>query len=136
MDDQKRTATLGTSILSRFIECSTRFPDNPAMVVDDRSYTYGELHGLCSAICTLLKAHGIQRGDRVGILTENTIYTYASLLGILACGACYVPLNYDNPVERNILKRKIRPVNFLFLRVRHAGRSTTEFLPTRTNWLQ
>jgi D-alanine--poly(phosphoribitol) ligase subunit 1 len=92
---------MGTSILSRFIECSMQFPDHPAIFVEDRSYTYGELNGVCSAMCALLKAHDIQKGDRVGILTENNVYTYASLLGILACGACYVPLNYDNPVERN-----------------------------------
>ena len=102
MGDQNRTSTMGTSILSRFIECSTQFPDNPAIFVDDRSYTYGELNGLCSAMCALLKAHGIKKGERVGIFTENNIYTYVSLLGILSCGACYVPLNYDNPVERNM----------------------------------
>src|SRR5436190_1177938 len=56
MGDQTRTSTMGTSILSRFIECSTQFPDNPAIFVDDRSYTYGELNGLCSAMCALLKA--------------------------------------------------------------------------------
>ena len=92
---------MGTSILSRFIECSTQFPNSAAIFVDDRSYTYGELNGLSSAVCALLKAHGITKGDRVGIFTENNIYTYASVLGILSCGACYVPLNYDNPVERN-----------------------------------
>ncbi len=102
MADQNRTSTMGTSILSRFIECSTQFPDNPAICVDDKSYTYGELKGLCLAICTLLKAHGIEKGDRVGIFIEDNVYTYASLLGILSCGACYVPLNSNNPVERNM----------------------------------
>jgi acyl-CoA synthetase (AMP-forming)/AMP-acid ligase II len=100
--DQNRISMMGTSILSRFIECSTQCSDNPAIFVDDRSYTYGELNGLCSAMCALLKAHDIKKGDRVGIFTENNIYTHASLLGILSCGACYVPLNYDNPVERNM----------------------------------
>ena len=92
---------MGTSILSRFVEWSTQFPDNPAIFVDNRSYTYGELNGLCSAMCALLKAHGVEKGDRIGIFTENNVYTYASLLGILSCGAGYVPLNHDNPVERN-----------------------------------
>jgi D-alanine--poly(phosphoribitol) ligase subunit 1 len=101
MGDQNRTSTMGTSILSRFVECSTQFPDAPAIFIDDRSYTYGELSGLCSAICALLKAHEVKKGDRVGIFTENNIYTYASLLGILSCGAGYVPLNCDTPVERN-----------------------------------
>src|SRR5215472_13980837 len=102
MGDKNRISMTGTSVLSRFIECSTQFPDNPAIFIDDRSYTYGELDGLCSAVGTLLKAHEIKKGDRVGIFTENNVYTYASLLGILSCGACYVPLNYDNPVERNM----------------------------------
>ena len=55
--DQNRIYTMGTSILSRFIECSTQFPNSPAIFVDDRSYTYGELNGLSSAVCALLKAH-------------------------------------------------------------------------------
>src|SRR5437879_1111744 len=102
MADKNRIHRMGTSILSRFIEYSTHFPDNPAVLIDDKSYTYGEFNSLCSAICALLKAHGIKKGDRVGIFTENNIYTYASLLGILSCGAGYVPLNPENPVERNM----------------------------------
>src|SRR5262245_35706466 len=70
--------------------------------MNDRSYSYGELSGLCSAICALLRAHGIRKGDRVGVFTENAIYTYASLLAIWGCGACYVPLNPENPVDRNL----------------------------------
>jgi len=92
---------MGTSILSRFIECSRQSPASPAIFIDDRPYTYDELKGLCSAVCTLLKAHDLKKGDRVGILTENNVYTYASILGILSSGACYVPMNHDNPVERN-----------------------------------
>jgi D-alanine--poly(phosphoribitol) ligase subunit 1 len=99
--NQEGNSKMGTSILSRFIECATRFPDAPAIFVDDRSYTYGELSGLSSAVCALLKAHEVKKWDRVGIFTENNIYTYASLLGILSCGAGYVPLNQDTPVERN-----------------------------------
>jgi D-alanine--poly(phosphoribitol) ligase subunit 1 len=93
---------MGTSILSRFVEYSTRYPANPAIVVEDRSYTYADLNHLCSAICALLKAHDVTKGDRVGIVTESNIYTYASVLGIWACGACYVPVNPDNPIERNV----------------------------------
>ncbi len=92
---------LDKSILSRFVERATQCPDNPAIFIDDRAYTYRELSGFCSAVRALLEARGIEKGDRVGILTENNIYTYASILGILSSGACYVPLNHDNPIERN-----------------------------------
>ena len=101
MGVQNKISSGGTSILSGFIECSTEFPDNQAIVVDGRAYTYGEFSGLCSAMSTRLIAQGVKRGDRVGIFIEDNVYTYASLLGILSCGACYVPLNHHNPVERN-----------------------------------
>src|SRR5215467_10841013 len=102
ISSQKMTSTPGNSVLSRFIERSTEHPNSPAIFVGDRLYTYAELNGFSSAVHALLQANHVKRGDRVGIFTENNIYTYASLLGILSCGACYVPLNYDNPVERNM----------------------------------
>src|SRR5947199_5648033 len=48
------TAEMATSILDRFIEHSIRFQDDPAIFINDRSYTYGELRNLCSSICSLL----------------------------------------------------------------------------------
>src|SRR6266498_2396240 len=94
-------ANMRTSILDRFVEHSTHFQDTLAIFINDRSYSYGELSNFCSALCALLNAHGIRKGDRVGVLTENTIYTYASLLGLWACGACYVPLNPENPDRKS-----------------------------------
>jgi amino acid adenylation domain-containing protein len=101
MAERNGISTMETSILSRFIAWSTQFPDHPAVFVDDQLYTYGELNGLSSALCALLKANNIQRGDRVGIFTETNVFTYASILATMSCGACYVPLNHENPVERN-----------------------------------
>jgi len=93
--------TMGTSILSRFIDHARRRPDDPAFVFDHSSYTYGELSRLCSATCTLLEAAHVQKGDRVGVLTESSVYTYASILGLWSHGACFVPLNPGHPAERN-----------------------------------
>jgi len=89
-------------ILARFIEHATHSQDDAAIFIEDRFYTYGELREFSSSICAVLKAYGIERGDRVGVVTENNIYTYASLLAILASGACYVPLNPANPIQRNM----------------------------------
>jgi amino acid adenylation domain-containing protein len=87
-------------ILSRFIDYSARFREQPAICVEDISYTYGELNRLARGIAALLRVNRVRPGDRVGIFTENSVHTYASILGILSCGACYVPVNPDNPVER------------------------------------
>ena len=96
-----RAPGMETSILSRFIECSGHAPQSEAIVIRDRSYTYADLTALCRGIFDLLRAHDVGKGDRVGILAENNIYTYASVLASLSCGACYVPVNPDNPVDAN-----------------------------------
>jgi amino acid adenylation domain-containing protein len=95
-------ALMQTSILARFIAHSTHRGDSPALFVEGQSHTYRELAGLSAAIGTVLQRRGVRRGDRIGFVVDSTIHTYASILGILSCGACYVPLNADNPVARNL----------------------------------
>jgi amino acid adenylation domain-containing protein len=90
-----------TPILARFIDHSTHYGNSPALFVDGQSHTYRELGGLGAAIGTVLQRHGVRRGDRIGLFAEGTIQTYASILGIFSCAACYVPLKADNPVARN-----------------------------------
>ena len=91
-----------TSVLSRFVDHLWRDRDSAAVFVAGRSYTYGELADLSAAVASLLNSHGVRRGDRVGVFTESSVETYASILAILSRGACYVPLNPDNPVGRNL----------------------------------
>ena len=91
-----------TSVLSRFVEHLRRDRDSTAVFVGGKSYTYGELAGLSAAVASSLDGHGVRRGDRVGVFTESSVETYASLLAILSRGACYVPLNPENPIGRNL----------------------------------
>src|SRR3954451_3599743 len=93
---------MAPSVLSRFVQSTTQFRQRSAMVVDGRPYTYGDVSDICCAICMLLHANGVRKGDRVGILTESNVYTYASVLAIMSCGGCYVPITPENPAESNI----------------------------------
>ena len=70
----------------------------PALVLDDRTYTYQELFGLAGSICETLRN---LKEDIIGITAENRIETYASILAVLFSGKTYVMLHPDYPAERN-----------------------------------
>ncbi|MCX6266780.1 MAG: AMP-binding protein [Bacteroidetes bacterium] len=40
--------------------------------------------------------------NKIGILTDNSIETYAAILGVWISGKTFVPMNPDNPVKRNL----------------------------------
>ncbi len=54
--------------------------------------TYAELAAKIRSFASGLRAHGIGRGDRVGLLTENGIEATVSLLALVYVGAIVVPL--------------------------------------------
>ena len=81
-----------------------RRPDATAVVMAGggtvERLTYGRLDVLSNQIARALRAAGIARGDRVGILLPKSPTTIASLVGTLKAGACYVPLDVASPGPR------------------------------------
>ncbi|MET0415468.1 MAG: AMP-binding protein, partial [Actinoplanes sp.] len=63
--------------------------------------TYRELADEVEAVRATLSAHGVGVGDRVGIrVSSGTAELYLAILGVLAAGAAYVPVDADDPEER------------------------------------
>jgi non-ribosomal peptide synthetase-like protein len=63
--------------------------------------TYRELAGAVDAVRDTLRGHGVGAGDRVGIrVSSGTAELYLAILGVLAAGAAYVPVDADDPEER------------------------------------
>jgi len=62
-----------------------------------KTLTAFELDDLIRAVARGLARHGVQRGDRVGILAENRVEFIASYLGIMRMGAVAVPINHRLP---------------------------------------
>ncbi|MGZ3598555.1 MAG: AMP-binding protein, partial [Ktedonobacterales bacterium] len=58
-----------------------------AIISRRESVTYGELLDMAERIGSSLRASSIMRGDRVGIVADNSAYWVASYLGILRIGA-------------------------------------------------
>ena len=77
-----------------------------ALALDDGTVrlTYAELAVEVAAVGTDLAAQGVGGGDRVGVrLPSGTAALYTAVLGVLSVGACYVPVDVDDPDERAAL---------------------------------
>ena len=63
-------------------------------------YSYGELASRAAVVTAALSERGIGRGDFVGITLPRSPELVIAIVGVLASGAGYVPLDTSYPVKR------------------------------------
>ncbi|MEU4475329.1 Pls/PosA family non-ribosomal peptide synthetase [Micromonospora sp. NPDC023888] len=77
------------------------YADAGALDSGATALTYRDLADEVEAVRRLLAGHGIGVGDRVGVrISSGTAELYLAILGVLAAGAAYVPVDADDPEER------------------------------------
>jgi len=81
-------------------DSAKRDPGKDAVVYRDRKIGYRELDELSNRLANVLVAHGVGRGDRVGICLPKSIESVVAVFGILKAGAVYVPLDPSAPARR------------------------------------
>ncbi len=91
------------SIIDRFEAVATCYPEHLAASDDTVSLTYADLSRLAGRIAAACAAATTDRPGQVAILLRNEARYSAAMLGVLASGRAFVPLNAGHPVERNIL---------------------------------
>ncbi|HJU40637.1 MAG TPA: amino acid adenylation domain-containing protein, partial [Tahibacter sp.] len=79
---------------------AARTPDATAVVDDETSLTYAQLHAQADCIARRLASHGVGLDDVVAVCAGRSAATIAALLGVLKAGAAYVPLDPAYPPER------------------------------------
>jgi amino acid adenylation domain-containing protein len=94
--DYPRTATIHQ--LFEHQVCQT--PTAPALVFDDKHWTYAELNDRADQIARRLRAAGITATKPVGVCLRRSPELVACLLGILKAGGVYVPLDLAYPPQR------------------------------------
>ncbi len=81
--------------LATILENSTRFfPDKPAIIEDDRVYTYSDLNNYATRLASILVENGVMPGDYVGFCAPNSYDWVALYFGALKCGAVAVTFSY------------------------------------------
>ena len=83
-----------------FFAQAERTPDAVAVEFADASLSYAELARRARQLACALQSRGIGAGDRVGIALPRNPDMIAALLGVLASGATYVPLDPAFPRDR------------------------------------
>ncbi|MFM7855252.1 MAG: AMP-binding protein, partial [Flammeovirgaceae bacterium] len=89
-----------TPIGQLFHEQVRKTPDQIALVYDDRMLSYQELDLRSNRFSHYLQSAGVVRGDRIGLMMDRSERMLIVILGILKCGACYVPIDPDYPDTR------------------------------------
>lgn len=92
---------IDNSIIASFREVLSERPDAIA-IVDHLGHdlTYSELNHRAIRVSEILAAHGIQRGDHVGVLMYRSTDQVAVFFGIMYLGAVYVPIDPSYPDSR------------------------------------
>jgi long-chain acyl-CoA synthetase len=80
--------------LSRLLsDAAERFPDRPALHFEGRAMTYREASDMAWRFAGALKAMGVGKGDRVGLILPNCPQAYVALFAIWRLGAVVVQNN-------------------------------------------
>ena len=86
--------------VNQFIENSSRkYPDKNAVWFNNKWITYSEIDVLSNKIANYLKEKGIERGDNIALLYENTFNYIIAYFGILKAGCVVVALNTETTTD-------------------------------------
>ncbi len=75
-------------------------PDAPALIVGERTWSYGELNLQADCLARRLRGRGVALETKVGLCLRDPADRLVGLLATLKAGGAYVPLDPDLPVQR------------------------------------
>ena len=89
------------TLIDIFASTVAGHPDAPALDDGRAALDYRALAAEVYSVAARLHRAGIGAGDRVGVrVPSGTADLYVAILGVLASGAAYVPVDLDDPDER------------------------------------
>jgi amino acid adenylation domain-containing protein len=84
----------------RFAAQAARRPERIAVELGSASLTYGELARRAGRLAARLRRNGVGAEVPVGLCLERTLDLPVAILGALAAGGAYLPLDPESPPER------------------------------------
>jgi len=99
--DRTNEVTPPRTLLDVLRDTTQRHPDASALEDAAGALSYRELMARVVRTAARLHAAGVRRGDRVGVrMPSGSRELYIAILGAMAAGAAYVPVDADDPEER------------------------------------
>jgi long-chain acyl-CoA synthetase len=81
------------NLASIVTESAARAPESAAVRLGDQRLTFAELDERSARLAALLRARGLQQGDRVGVMLPNVLEFPIAYYGVLRAGGVVVPMN-------------------------------------------
>jgi amino acid adenylation domain-containing protein len=94
------------SLVSGFLHFARTTPSRPALELGDDVFTYEQLWNYAGRITARLNDTLAPNEDVVAILANRSVGAYGGILGILASGRGYCPLNPKFPLDRTLVMLK------------------------------
>ncbi len=88
------------NIIEMFEKQASAYPNSHAVVYDGESLTYEALNTLSNQLAAHLIHNGVAKGDIVGLILNRSADIIIGILGVLKCGAAYLPIDHMLPYER------------------------------------
>ena len=83
-----------------FEEQVRRAPDALAVVYVQERLTYAELNSRANRLARFMRAQGVAAGHYVPVMMTRSLQMLIAHLAVLKCGAVYVPMDPELPLER------------------------------------
>lgn len=101
---------LGVGVAELFARQAAATPDALALSTADRQFTYRELAAAAHRVAAALLHRGVGAEDVVALALPRSAESVVAVLGVLAAGAAYVPLDPELPAGRvETILRRARP---------------------------
>jgi long-chain acyl-CoA synthetase len=84
---------MGLNLASIVSEGAVRAPTSAAVRLGAEELSYAQLDDLSARLAALLRARGLERGDRVGLMLPNVLEFPIAYYGVLRAGGVVVPMN-------------------------------------------
>jgi long-chain acyl-CoA synthetase len=84
---------MGLNLASIVTESAARMPDSPAVRLGGTELSYADLDERSARLAALLRARGMEPGDRVGVMLPNVLEFPIAYYGVLRAGCIVVPMN-------------------------------------------
>ena len=89
-------------IVQRIFEHALEEPDDIAVIVDDKTTTYGDLSDIIYSICKWLISKGVKKGDHVVVQASHEVACPACWYAVHLAGGVMVPVEKSAPEARII----------------------------------
>ncbi|MBL3657518.1 non-ribosomal peptide synthetase/type I polyketide synthase [Fulvivirga sediminis] len=75
-------------------------PEAIAIIHNEHKVNYIQLNNMANQAAHYLEQKGVAEGVRVAVICPSNVNTIASMLGIMKCGAIYMPVDPSSPENR------------------------------------